>query len=76
PLVVEGALEIVPHEGWLTTDDDFRASQNDEPPWRMDAFYRRVRRRTGILMDGDAPVGGQYSFDPENREPWSGEPAA
>lgn len=74
PLVDAGGLELIPHEGWLTTHDEFRAGAGEGPPWRMDAFYRYVRRDTGILMEGDKPVGGKYSFDAENRLPWRGEP--
>ncbi|MDJ0522832.1 MAG: cryptochrome/photolyase family protein [Planctomycetota bacterium] len=74
PLVAEELLEVVPHEGWLTTPEDFDAL--GDAPWRMDAFYRRVRQRTGILMDGGKPTGGKYSFDAENRKPWKGEPPA
>jgi deoxyribodipyrimidine photolyase-related protein len=59
----------------VTTTDDFVQSQKG-PPWRMDAFYRHVRRRTGLLMEQGKPVGGQFSFDPENREPWHGTPPA
>jgi deoxyribodipyrimidine photolyase-related protein len=66
---------MLPHEGWLTTSDDFRESQSG-PPWRMDAFYRHVRRRLGILMEKGKPVGGRFSFDSENRQPWRGEPPA
>jgi deoxyribodipyrimidine photolyase-related protein len=35
----------------------------------MEYFYREMRRRTGILMDGDAPAGGRWNFDAENRKP-------
>jgi len=72
PWVAPGGLEVLPHEGWLTRASDFPPG----PPWRMDAFYRRVRTRTGVLMEGGRPVGGKYSFDAENREPWSGSPPA
>jgi len=75
PLVTEGLIEVLPHEGWITTPGQFRESQ-EGPPWRMDAFYRRVRRDTGILMADGSPEGGKYSFDPENRESWAGEPPA
>ena len=34
---------------------------------RMEFFYREMRRRTGLLMDGDAPAGGRWNFDAENR---------
>ena len=74
-LVDSGKVTILPHEGWLTTADDFRASQ-EGPPWRMDAFYRYVRRQRGILMKNGKPVGGRFSFDAENRRPWRGEPHA
>jgi deoxyribodipyrimidine photolyase-related protein len=76
PLVASGSLATLPHEGWLTTVEDFRASQRSDPPWRMDAFYRHVRRRTGILMRSAKPVGGKFSFDPENRRSWAGDPPA
>jgi len=75
PLVAAGGLTLLPHEGWLTTERDFRASQ-EGPPYRMDAFYRQARRRTGILMRDGKPVGGKWSFDAENRKPWRGAPAA
>ena len=77
PLVTEGRLKVVPHEGWLTTGGQFEESQGGPPPWRMDAFYRRVRRDSGLLMDeAGKPLGGKYSFDAENREPWNGDPPA
>jgi len=56
PLVDEGLLEEVAHEGWLTTREDFDEACG-EAPWRMDAFYRHMRRRTGILMADGKPVG-------------------
>ncbi|RUT28578.1 cryptochrome/photolyase family protein [Arsenicitalea aurantiaca] len=35
----------------------------------MEYFYREMRRRTGLLMEGDKPVGGAWNFDAENRKP-------
>jgi deoxyribodipyrimidine photolyase-related protein len=37
---------------------------------RMEFFYRELRRRTGVLMQGDEPEGGQWNFDADNREPF------
>lgn len=68
-------LEMLPHEGWLSTPEDFFAACGD-PPWRMDAFYRIMRRKTGYLMRDGKPEGGKFSYDVENRKPWRGEPAA
>ncbi len=33
----------------------------------MEFFYRDIRKREGILMDGKKPVGGSWNFDKENR---------
>ncbi len=76
PLVDDGRLDELPHAGWLTTRADFEEGAGDGPPWRMDAFYRRVRQRTGILMEGGKPADGKYSHDADNRLPWSGDPPA
>jgi deoxyribodipyrimidine photolyase-related protein len=76
PLIERGGLVELEHEGWLTTSEDFTASQKKGPPWRMDAFYRKVRRRTGLLMEDGKPIGGKYSFDADNRQSWPGEPPA
>ncbi len=35
---------------------------------RMQHFYERQRRRLDLLMDGDRPAGGRWSFDTENRK--------
>jgi deoxyribodipyrimidine photolyase-related protein len=74
PLVDEGLVTVVPNATWCTTEQDFAAL--GDAPWRMDTFYKRVRRRTGILMEDGKPVGGRFSFDGDNREPWSGQPPA
>ena len=36
--------------------------------YRMAEFYRAVRRKTGLLLDARGkPLGGKWSYDPENR---------
>jgi len=74
-LVKNGAIEVIPHEGWLTTLEDLKAIKAKDGTYHMDAFYRRIRQSTGILMEGpNKPRGGKYSFDSENRLPWKGQP--
>ena len=34
----------------------------------MESFYRRMRVKHQVLMDGAAPLGGQWNFDAENRK--------
>ncbi|GMA29487.1 cryptochrome/photolyase family protein [Arenivirga flava] len=41
----------------------------EHPTPIMEDFYRWQRRRTGILMHGERPAGGQWNFDHDNREP-------
>lgn len=72
-LVAEGRVILHPHPGWLTQREWFESSVGTEPPFRMDKFYRKVRKETGWLMEEGKPVGGKYSFDAENRFPWKGE---
>ena len=76
PLVRTGGVIVLPHEGWLTTREQFIRGAGEGSPWRMDAFYRFVRKDTGILMDGDIPVGGRFSYDVLNRGRWAGDPPA
>ena len=43
--------------------------------WLMETFYRHMRKRHRVLIDGaDQPAGGQWNFDLENRKPWKGTP--
>lgn len=38
------------------------------PGFRMEHFYREMRKRTGYLMEGDEPAGGEWNYDKENRK--------
>jgi deoxyribodipyrimidine photolyase-related protein len=75
PLVADGTLRVLPHAGWLTTEEEFRAAC-PAPPWRMDAFYRALRKRRGWLIEKGKPLGGKWSHDAENRKRWRGQPLA
>ena len=34
---------------------------------RLEGFYRKMRQRHDIMMEGDQPLGGQWNFDAQNR---------
>ena len=60
----------------LLPDDRFLADRHGFAEWaegrkslRMEHFYRPMRRKTGLLMDGDQPAGGQWNYDADNRNP-------
>ncbi|HZG99362.1 MAG TPA: cryptochrome/photolyase family protein [Nocardioidaceae bacterium] len=61
--------EMLVSPGWATTRTDFANWAGDRRALRMDDFYRHQRKRLGLLMDGEQPVGGRWSLDAENREP-------
>ena len=43
--------------------------------WVMDHFYRHMRTQHRVLMDpSNKPIGGQWSYDRDNRKPWPGLP--
>ena len=60
-------VEIRDDNRFLCPRADFAAWAGDRRSLRMETFYRGMRRRTGILMDGDEPVGGRWNFDTNNR---------
>ena len=74
----EAGLKLirVPDTTWLSQTEDFLAVYG---PWKsgrsyvMDRFYRRQRQQTGILMERGKPIGGKFSYDPDNRNPYRGE---
>jgi deoxyribodipyrimidine photolyase-related protein len=60
-------LEIRPDRHFLCPTDDFAAWAGGRRTVRLEHFYRWLRARTGILMEGGAPSGGRWNFDAENR---------
>lgn len=68
------ALAELPLDVTLLEDGRFIASHAEFDTWaegrkqlRMEWFYRDMRRKTGLLMEGDKPTGGQWNFDHDNR---------
>jgi deoxyribodipyrimidine photolyase-related protein len=66
---------MVDGEHFLTTRSEAAELFEGRKQWLMEHFYRAMRRRHGVLMDGDKPAGGQWNFDHDNRKPWPGTPA-
>ena len=52
---------------FFTTVRDFAAHAKGRKQLRMEYWYRALRQRFGVLMDGDQPSGGQWNFDADNR---------
>ncbi|MBX9757487.1 MAG: cryptochrome/photolyase family protein [Beijerinckiaceae bacterium] len=63
------ALDILPDDRFIASIEEFADWAQGRKQFRMEYFYRDMRRKTRLLMDGDAPVGGAWNFDKENRKP-------
>jgi deoxyribodipyrimidine photolyase-related protein len=53
---------------FLCSVEDFSGWAKGRKELRLEYFYRWMRKRTGLLMDGARPAGGAWNFDAENRE--------
>ena len=62
-------IEIREDDRFLCCPSEFASWAKDRKQLRMEYFYREMRKTYAILMDGDAPVGGQWNYDAENRKP-------
>ncbi len=54
---------------FLATEAEFSAWAKGRKELRMEFFYRLMRRKHGLLMEGDKPAGGKWNYDAENRKP-------
>ncbi len=62
-------VTILPDDRFLCGHFEFEAWAEGRKQLRMEFFYREMRRKTRLLLDGDKPEGGQWNFDAENRKP-------
>lgn len=53
---------------FLCSPVDFSTWMHGKKQLRMEFFYRWMRQRTGILMQGSEPEGGQWNYDADNRQ--------
>jgi deoxyribodipyrimidine photolyase-related protein len=60
-------LVIRPDWHFLCSPEEFAAHARNRKQLRLEFFYREMRRKHNVLMDGDQPVGGAWNYDTENR---------
>ena len=61
-------VEVLADTRFFASRARFSAWAKGRRGWRMEHFYREMRREHGILMDGSEPAGGEWNFDQENRK--------
>ncbi len=60
-------LEVRDDTHFFSTVRDFAEHAKNRKQLRLEFFYREMRQKTGILMNGKEPIGGQWNFDADNR---------
>ncbi len=62
-------VSVLPDDRFLCSEAEFIAWSEGRKQLRMEWFYRDMRRKTGLLMEGAEPAGGRWNFDHDNRKP-------
>ena len=68
--IEEAGVECVeyPDRHFYCAPDEFADWARGRKQYRMEHFYRRMRRLHGVLMEDETnPVGGSWNFDAKNR---------
>lgn len=62
--------EVLDSPNFINTDADNNAFFEGKKRYFMADFYKKQRTRLGILLeeDGESPIGGQWSYDEDNRK--------
>jgi len=63
------AVDIRADTRFLCSLGDFAEWAEGRKSLRMEFFYRDLRRRYQVLMEGDEPIGGKWNYDADNRQP-------
>ena len=68
PLDLQADVHLLEDDRFICSRAEFAGFARGRKALRMEYFYREMRRRTGLLMEGDQPAGGRWNYDSENRK--------
>ncbi|MGB0376200.1 MAG: cryptochrome/photolyase family protein [Flavobacteriaceae bacterium] len=71
----EGHTAMDDTEHFLTTRAELTSFFEGKKQLIMEFFYRYMRKKFNLLMQGSQPEGEQWNFDKNNRNKWKGSPA-
>lgn len=57
-------------EHFMSTRYELKQHFEGKKTYLMESFYRMMRRKYNLMMDGDQPLFGQWNFDEDNRKPF------
>ncbi len=63
-------LDLRDDTHFFSTVREFAAHAKGRKQLRLEYWYRELRHKYGILMEGKEPSGRQWNFDADNREPF------
>lgn len=61
-------LKVFDTEHFILPAEDIPQYFTKNKHVRMENFYRAMRKRFNVLMEGDQPLGGKWNFDADNRQ--------
>jgi len=61
-------VELRDDTRFIATLSEFSTWATHRKQLRMEYFYREMRQKTGLLMEGDSPAGGKWNYDQDNRK--------
>ena len=67
-------VTVLADDRFICAPADFQRWARGRKQWRMEFFYREMRRKTGLLMRNGSPEGGEWNYDASNRRPYRGAP--
>ena len=62
------SIDIREDNRFLCTQKEFSDWAGSKKQLRMEFFYREMRKKHNILMNGGEPEGGKWNYDSENRK--------
>lgn len=68
PALLKRPVTVLPDDRFIASTDMFRRWADGRSQFRMEYFYREMRRYTGLLMNGNEPEGGKWNYDHDNRQ--------
>ena len=67
--IIGRKVEIRKNNLFICDTDEFEFWAQGRKELRLEFFYRMLRKKHDVLMDGNQPEGGAWNFDKKNRKP-------
>lgn len=65
--IFKGEVKEFDTEHFYTSKNELKDFFEGKKMLLLENFYRHLRKKHGILMEGDNPTGGEWNYDKENR---------